>query len=208
MGENHTQDSILELTRGFMASRVLISAAELDLFTLLTPKPLTADALAETIGADLRGITILLDALSALGFLVKTNGTYQTEPSVAPLLSSDTPTSTLPMILHMGSVWQNWSNITEIVRGKTVPELKIRRKRSLVPQDPPRSGCWRPHRHSRSRHASGSHPTAGGGSVCGEHTGRHHRRRHLYVRRDQGGSYGSGILESQADPEQGHVFYC
>ena len=124
MGEKHTQDSILELTRSFMASRVLISAAELDLFTLLTPKPLTADAVAEMISADLRAITILLDALCALEFIVKTNGSYQTEPSVAPMLSSDSPTSALPMILHMGSVWQNWSNITDIVQGKTVPELK------------------------------------------------------------------------------------
>lgn len=124
MGEKHTHDSILELTRGFMASRVLISAAELDLFTLLTPKPLTANAAAEAIGADLRSITILLDALCALGFVVKTNGTYQTEPSVAPLLSSNSHTSLLPMILHMGSVWQNWSSITDIVKGKTVPDLE------------------------------------------------------------------------------------
>jgi hypothetical protein len=28
------------------------------------------------------------------------------------------------MILHMESVWQNWSNITDIVLGKTVPELR------------------------------------------------------------------------------------
>ncbi|WP_419664067.1 methyltransferase family protein [Desulfosarcina variabilis] len=46
-----------------------MQAVRLDLFTLLTPKPLTADAVAETIDADLRGITILLDALCALGFI-------------------------------------------------------------------------------------------------------------------------------------------
>ena len=124
MSEKHSDDSILKLVRGFMASRVIISAAELDLFTLLVPKPLTADSVADLIGADLRGITILLDALCALGFLVKTNGSYRTEPSAAPLLSAEAPASVLPMVLHMGSVWRNWSKITDVVLGNTVPDLK------------------------------------------------------------------------------------
>ena len=124
MSEEHTEASILKMVHDFMASRVVISAAELDLFTHLSRKAQSAEALAGAIGADLRGITILLDALCALGFLVKADGTYRTEPSVAPLLSSDAPASIRPMVLHMGSVWRNWSQITDIVEGKTVPDLK------------------------------------------------------------------------------------
>jgi len=124
MNDKHTDDTILKMVRGFMASRVVISAAELDLFTLLAEQACTADEVAAAIGADLRGITILLDALCALGFLVKTDGTYQTESSAAPLLSADGPASVRPMVLHMGSIWRNWSNLTDIVLGKTVPDLK------------------------------------------------------------------------------------
>jgi len=124
MSDKHTDDSILKMVRGFMASRVIISAAELDLFTLLAKQARTADGVAAALGADLRGITILLDALCALKFLVKTNGTYRTESSAIPLLSADTPTSVRPMVLHMGSVWRNWSQITDIVMGKAVPDLK------------------------------------------------------------------------------------
>jgi SAM-dependent methyltransferase len=124
MGEKHTADSIMAMVRGFMASRVVISAADLDLFTLLSSTSLTAGEVADAIGADLRGITILLDALCALGFMEKTDGTYRTEPSAAPLLSSDAPASVLPMVLHMGSVWRNWSQITDVVLGKAVPDLK------------------------------------------------------------------------------------
>jgi precorrin-6B methylase 2 len=123
MSAKHTEDSVLELARDFMASRVLLSAAELDLFTLLTPKPLTAEEIAADTKTRLRGISILLDALSALGLLVKTDGRYRTEPSAAPLLSAEAPESILPMVLHMGTVWQNWSQITEIVQGKTTPSL-------------------------------------------------------------------------------------
>jgi SAM-dependent methyltransferase len=123
MSAKHTEDSVLGLARDFMASRVLLSAAELDLFTLLTPKPLTAEEIAADTKTRLRGISILLDALSALGLLVKTDGRYRTEPSAIPLLSADAPESILPMVLHMGTVWQNWSQITDIVQGKTTPSL-------------------------------------------------------------------------------------
>jgi SAM-dependent methyltransferase len=123
MSAKHTEDSVLELARDFMASRVLLSAAELDLFTLLTPKPLTAEEIAAHTKTRLRGISILLDALSALGLLVKTDGRYRTEQSAAPLLSAEAPESILPMVLHMGTVWQNWSQITDIVQGKTTPSL-------------------------------------------------------------------------------------
>jgi SAM-dependent methyltransferase len=124
MSSKNTEDSVLGLARDFMASRVLLSAAELDLFTLLTAKPLTAEEIAADTKTRLRGISILLDALSALGLLVKTDGRYRTEPSAVPLLSADAPESILPMVLHMGTVWQNWSQITDIVLGKTTPSLK------------------------------------------------------------------------------------
>lgn len=135
MNEKHTDDSILKMVRGFMASRVVISAAELDLFTLLTEKSHTAEEVADEFGADLRGITILLDALCALGFVVKTGGTYRTESSAAPLLSAGTPASVRPMVLHMGSVWRNWSKITDVVQGKAEPDLKkgILDKENLEP---------------------------------------------------------------------------
>jgi len=124
MSDIHSDDSILKMVRGFMTSRVIISAAELDLFTLLARQSHTADEVAAAIGADLRGITILLDALCALGFMSKTNGIYRTESSAAPLLSADAPASVRPMVLHMGSVWRNWSKLNDIVLGKSVPDLE------------------------------------------------------------------------------------
>ena len=126
MSAKHTEDSVLGLARDFMASRVLLSAAELDLFTLLSLKPLTAEEIAAETKTRLRGISILLDALSALGLLVKKDGRYRTESSAVPLLSADALESILPMVLHMGTVWHNWSHITDIVQGKTTPEFKQR----------------------------------------------------------------------------------
>ena len=76
MSAKITEASILELARGFMASRVLLSGAELDLFTLLAEKYLTAEEIAAATKTDLGKLAILLDALSALGFLVKIDGTF------------------------------------------------------------------------------------------------------------------------------------
>jgi predicted O-methyltransferase YrrM len=124
MSAEITGESILELARGFMASRALLSGAELDLFSLLAKEPLTAEEIAVAAGTTLRGSAILLDALSALGFLVKKDGRYHTEPAVAPLLSATTPESVLPMVLHMATVWQNWSQMTDIVLGRSTPGLE------------------------------------------------------------------------------------
>jgi hypothetical protein len=64
--------------------------AELDLFTLTAAAPLTVEQIAERIGADRRALTILLDALAAMGLLIKQNGAYRTEPS-APVTCADSP---------------------------------------------------------------------------------------------------------------------
>jgi predicted O-methyltransferase YrrM len=123
MNAKHTSDAILKTLRGFQASRVLLCGAELDLFTLLAGKSLSAAAVATERNADLRGISILLDALSALGYLSKTDGHYQTEPSAVPFLSADAPESLLPIILHQGWLWQNWSRITDIVLGRITANM-------------------------------------------------------------------------------------
>ena len=124
MNEKLSSDAILKTSRAFQESRVLLCGAELDLFTLLAENPLSAEAVAAERKADLRGITILLDALSALGYLNKTDGLYQTEPSAAPFLAADAPESLLPLLLHQGRVWQNWSQITDIVSGKTTANME------------------------------------------------------------------------------------
>src|SRR3972149_6807258 len=108
---------ILGLAHSFTESRILLTGAELDLFTLLTPAPLSAEEVAVRIGADLRAATILLDALAAMGFLVKQAGKYHCPPSISSFLSAKAPDSITPMILHMAHIWERWSGLTGVVRG-------------------------------------------------------------------------------------------
>ena len=118
----HTPQAILELARNFMESRIFLSAAELDLFTVLAPAPLSAREIAGKIGADLHALTILLDALAAIGLLIKQGDQYQCPSPLSALLSKHSPDSILAMVHHMAHVWQRWSGLTEVVKGHVVPE--------------------------------------------------------------------------------------
>ena len=111
----HTAESLLALARNFMESRVLLTGAELDLFTLLAPAPLGLDEAASKTGVDPRALEMLLDALAAQGLLVKGDGKWRTEPSVAPLLVEGAKDSVLPMILHAANLWTRWSELTRKV---------------------------------------------------------------------------------------------
>ena len=114
------------LSRAFMESRVLLTGAELDLFSLLVAAPLTVEQIAERIGANRRALTILLDALAAMGLLIKRDGCYQAEPSAARLLSADSPDSILPIIQHNVDLWERWGRLTGKVAGPRKPDWSMR----------------------------------------------------------------------------------
>jgi predicted O-methyltransferase YrrM len=117
MKPNNGPEAILKLARQFMESRILLSAAEMNLFTLLDGMPSTAKDLAGTLNADLRGLTILLDALAAMGLLSKKEDTYLSAPDAAPFLTQKSSRTVLPMILHAVHLWESWSDLTPIVKG-------------------------------------------------------------------------------------------
>lgn len=110
-------ESILKLARQFMESRILLSAAEMNLFSLLEERPSTAEDLAARVNADRRALAVLLDALTAMGLLAKKDGAYRCAPDAAPFLTDKSSRSVLPMILHAAHLWERWSGLTEIVAG-------------------------------------------------------------------------------------------
>ena len=117
MVTTHTPESLSSLARGFMESRVFLTAAELDLFTLLADGPLSLEEAAGARGADRRALAILLDALTAMGLLEKADGRWRTPEALVPLLSSRSGRSLLPLALHSVNLWDRWSRLTETVAG-------------------------------------------------------------------------------------------
>lgn len=111
-------DELAELVRGYMPSRVVLSALELDLFTAVqrAPAPPTAEGLTGTLGTDPRATRILLDALVALGLLAKREGTYANAPAAARYLVAGARDDASTALRHNLSLWQTWSTLTEVVR--------------------------------------------------------------------------------------------
>src|ERR1035437_5900476 len=60
-----------ELSSGFQSACVVIAGAELDVFTILHARPMSAARLARRIQGDQRATSILLDALASMGLLAK-----------------------------------------------------------------------------------------------------------------------------------------
>ena len=114
-----TPEELMKLSHNFMESRVLFTGAELNIFTILNRTSLTGQEISEKLNTDIKGTSILLDALAAMGLLVKSNESYQCALALAPYLSNDDPNSIMPMILHAARLWRKWSHLTDIVRGET-----------------------------------------------------------------------------------------
>lgn len=110
-----TAETLLAAGRAFMDSRIVLTAVELDLFTLLDGAPMTLEEAIVEAGLSSRGAPILLDGLAALGLLEKRDGRYSPGADALPL-SSKHPQSVLPMMRHTASLWNRWSELTAIVR--------------------------------------------------------------------------------------------
>lgn len=122
MTNDSSPEKILKLAQAFMESRILLSAAELNLFTILGKTPQSAQEVAVKIKGDAQALSSLLNAVTAMGLLAKKDEKYHCEPSVAQFLAEDSPASVLPMVLHMASLWSRWSRLTGIAEG--IPAAK------------------------------------------------------------------------------------
>lgn len=107
---------IMPLISKFHESRIFLTAAELDVFTLLENNPMSAPEIADRLKATDRGITILLDAVASMGLLEKNAGRYACPDQIAALLSKNSERSMLPMVMLASGGWKRWSNLTDIVR--------------------------------------------------------------------------------------------
>jgi predicted O-methyltransferase YrrM len=116
MAKSWSALELMEATRAFQPACVITAAADLDVFTALASHPTSAVTLAARIDAGPRAVTILLDALVALGLLDKQGDLYQVPLGVADLLSADSPANVLPAVRHQGNCLRRWAQLAQVVR--------------------------------------------------------------------------------------------
>jgi len=109
-------DELLELGRSYQPACILAAAVDLDLFTALGARGLTAGEAARSRKCDERGMTILLDALASLELLRKKGDRYAVPESVLPLLAGEGASSILAMTRHQANCVRRWAQLPQIVQ--------------------------------------------------------------------------------------------
>lgn len=108
-------EEIFTIARGFQPACVLLAAADLNIFTILKTKPISAEAVADKLKADVRAITILLDALAAMALINKQNKEYSLSSDIAQLLTEDSSTNILPAIRLQANCLRRWVQLPQVV---------------------------------------------------------------------------------------------
>lgn len=110
-------DSIFEVMMGFMASKHLFVANEIGLFTTLAAGPATLEGVAATIGVPVRSLRIVADAMVALGFLEREDGTYRNGATADAFLSGNGPMNLSPGLRFMNTIaYPLWEGFERAVR--------------------------------------------------------------------------------------------
>ena len=110
-------DHILQTGLAFWASKTLLSAVEMEVFTELANHPEDLSKLSGRIGLHPRSARDFLDALVALGFLERTDGIYSNTPSTNLFLDKHKP-SYIGGILEMANkrLYHHWRHLTTALR--------------------------------------------------------------------------------------------
>ena len=116
MTKKWTAEEVLDMARLFQPACVLAAAADLDVFSPLHEKSMTAQALASKLDTDLRATNILLDALVAMEFLTKQGIDYSVPEEAAKLLTEKSANNILPMVRHLANCLRSWAALAGVIK--------------------------------------------------------------------------------------------
>ena len=119
-------DHILQVGLGFWASKTLLSAVEIGVFTELAKQAEDLDTLQGRLGIHPRAGRDFFDTLVALGFLRRVDGKYANTPETDLFLDKHKPTY-IGGMLEMANqrLYEHWSHLTVALRtGKQQNEAR------------------------------------------------------------------------------------
>ena len=111
-------DDLNQTMRGYMESRALLTALELDVFSAVGSGA-TAAEVAQKISTQPRATEMLLNALTAMGLLAKKQGVFRDTPVTARYFAEGSKDNARPGLIHIANIWHRWSNLTDCVRAGT-----------------------------------------------------------------------------------------
>jgi (2Fe-2S) ferredoxin/predicted O-methyltransferase YrrM len=111
-------DRLDQMIRGYMPSRCMLTALELDIFTAVGEGG-NAEQIGAKIHANARAAGMLLNALVALGLLSKSGDDYKNTPESARFFVQGSKDNHRNGLLHTANIWHRWSTLTDAVRSGT-----------------------------------------------------------------------------------------
>jgi hypothetical protein len=117
MSDHPSPEGIMQLGMGFWASKTLLSAIELELFTELAKHPEELSAVQSRLGLHHRSARDFLDALVALGMLQREDGVYRNTAETDLFLDKAKP-SYIGGVLEMANhrLYPFWGGLTDALR--------------------------------------------------------------------------------------------
>ncbi len=116
---------IRKTVMAFQKSRIILSAFELDVFTMIGEAGHKAEDLADRLNLDKKAAERLLNALVALQLLEKNNGKFSNTAAGLKFLSKNSP-DYMAGLMHSNHLWDTWSHLTEVVKtGKAAHDTDI-----------------------------------------------------------------------------------
>lgn len=125
-----TPGTLLEMSGYYWKTCTLHAGVKLDIFTLIGADAVSAQTIAKKLGMEQRGLTLLLNGLTALDLLVKENETYANTPEAATFLSKGSPQYIGYMILHHHHLAPSWVDMD-----KALMEGGPIRQKSAIPAE-------------------------------------------------------------------------
>ena len=116
MGDEGFADRVTRVTNGFMEAKIVMAGAELKLYDRLSTGAATAEELTADLEVTRRGIEILGDALTALGYLVKTGDRYANADGTERYLVRGKPESLAFITTHRNHMYRGWGQLEEVIR--------------------------------------------------------------------------------------------
>jgi SAM-dependent methyltransferase len=97
-------------------AKVLVTACELGVFDALNQHPLTLEALAEHLKCNPQGLQLLLQLLVSAGYLRQHRAQYRNSRMAQRWLTSSSPVSIAPYVIHSPDIVSIWDHLPEVVR--------------------------------------------------------------------------------------------
>jgi hypothetical protein len=117
--EEWNPGKLLGLSGGYWNACTLHGAVKLGVFSLIGRERLTAGQVAEKMSGDLRGVTMLLNALAAMHLLVKEQERYANTDFSGAFLMRESPQYLGHIIMHHHHLVEPWSRLDQgVLTGK------------------------------------------------------------------------------------------